>query len=410
MKILVAHDVPRSRTGGMSRIMSFVHDEVEQAGHTVEYFCTEDAPRSVGQPGWSRFSFPLAVYRKTIERAQAGRPYDIINIHEPSAAMAVLLRARLGGTKVVVTTHGIEQRGWNGRLKPEARPEERPSLRTRLLYPATLLWQANLALRRADHIICLNEEDRQYLITKIGRNSEEITRLFPGADPVFGQAAGSRDYSRCERLIFAGTWLERKGTQDLIASFSILARCHPTLQLLLLNPGAPESVTLPRFPEDVRPRVKHITASPEQGTAAVFADADVFILPSLFEGTPLTMIEGMWSGLPVVTTATCGMKDVIQHERNGLLVPLRDATSLTAQIQRLINNRSLRESLGRSAHRDAVSRFRWAEVAKPVLACYERLQDERVERSASSDLRTATTNGGAQIPDSPERLVSRRQR
>ena len=45
--------------------------------------------------------------------------------------------------------------------------------------------------------------------------------------------------------------------------------------------------------------------------AAAFAAADLFLLPSLFEGTPLTLMQAMMSGLPIVTTATCGMKDVL---------------------------------------------------------------------------------------------------
>ena len=53
----------------------------------------------------------------------------------------------------------------------------------------------------------------------------------------------------------------------------------------------------------------------------MFAANDVFLLPSLFEGTPLTLIEAMAAGLPVVTTATCGMLDTIRDGENGRLIP-----------------------------------------------------------------------------------------
>ena len=108
--------------------------------------------------------------------------------------------------------------------------------------------------------------------------------------------------------------------------------------------------------------------------AAAFAAADVFLLPSLFEGTPLTLIQAMMSGLPVVTTATCGMKDVIQDGETGLLIPVRSPAAIEGAVSRLLVDRELRERVGRAARAAALASYTWDRVAVPVEDAYLRLR------------------------------------
>jgi len=126
-----------------------------------------------------------------------------------------------------------------------------------------------------------------------------------------------------------------------------------------------------KFPEGLRSRILCDTPADDFSMAAAFAAADLFLLPSLFEGTPLTLIQAMASGLPVVTTATCGMKDVIADQRNGLLVPIRSPHALVTAIDTLLVNQSLRERLGRAARAEARGRYTWDRSAEPVLRAYE---------------------------------------
>src|SRR3989442_11683584 len=110
------------------------------------------------------------------------------------------------------------------------------------------------------------------------------------------------------------------------------------------------------FPETLRVRISFVDTTSEPDTAAVFAAADVYILPSLFEGTPLTLVEAMMSGMPIVTTATCGMKDVIQDGRNGLLVPIRSPEAIVAAVERLISSPVFLASLGCVEHADPLEK------------------------------------------------------
>jgi glycosyltransferase involved in cell wall biosynthesis len=373
LRILVAQNVPRARTGGMSRLMGFMHDRVAARGHTVDYLCAEE----LGGPSkrLARFTFPLLVLRPARAAARAGRSYDLINVHEPSAVAVLAGRRTVGDAVIVVTTHGVEQRGWKIRREAARRETDPIALRTRFIYPATILWQANFGLRQADHIFCLNQEDLEYLTTRFGRSRDDITRIFPGVDPIYASAAAYRDYRRASRMVFAGSWLPRKGTHDLIASFATLRQRYPQLELHVLGSGVADEVVLSAFPLESRAAVKCVHAVNDSAAAAAYADADIYVLPSRFEGTPLTLIEAMASGLPIVTTATSGMRDVIRDDENGRLVPPYSTGAIVQTVAALIEDAAQRERLGLTARDEVLTKYSWDQVAAPVWAIYERLCD-----------------------------------
>lgn len=372
LRILVAHQVPRARVGGMSRIMGFMHDEIAGAGHLPEFFCSDDVPPSLNGK-LARFTFPLLVRRKAIAAAKAGAPFDVINVHEPSASAISVLRRSAANPRIVVTTHGVERRAWEASLAEGKLNGGGPSLKTRVSHPLTSLWQSAMGLRHADHIFCLNEEDRQYLIERMNLSSTKITRIFPAANRVFASAASNRDYSGVRELLFAGSWIPRKGITDLVLAITRLFEKYPNLSLTVLGAGTPERSVQGQFPESIRDRVRSVRTESEAETAAAFAAADIYILPSLFEGTPLTLVEAMMSGLPIVTTNTCGMKDVVRSHENGVLIPLHSPSDMFASLERLIADRGYRERLGRTAQAEALQKYVWESVAVPVREVYEKL-------------------------------------
>lgn len=376
LRILVAHNVPRARNGGMSRLMGFIHDHVESAGHVVEQFCAEDVPARWGGK-LARFSFPLLVHRRAVLAARGGRPYDLVNVHEPNSPAIAAFKGMAGNPVVVVTSYGVERRAWQLALEELRLGRRGPSRKTRLVYPLTGLWQSGAGLRRADHVICSNSEDRDYLITKLRLSPHNITRMHSAAGEAFAEAARGRDYARCERILFAATWRKNKGIEDLVPAFATLAPRHPRLELIVLGAGVPAQAVRGEFPAGVRGRVSCVQAATDAETAAVFAGADLFLLPSLFEGTPLTLVEAMASGLPIVTTATCGMKDVIRDGENGLLVPVRSPESVAAAVERLLSDETRRARLGGAARAEALEKYTWERVAAPVLEVYERLCEQR---------------------------------
>ena len=381
LRILVAHNVPAQRTGGMSRIMGFIHDRLAEHGHHVDYFTADDVPGKWHSSAGRRFGFPLLVRHAAVAAARSGRPYDIVNVHEPHGLPITIGRASAGFPSVFVTSHGLERRAW-ALARDEARLGRATiAAKTRLTYPLTSLWPAGVGLRRADHIFCLNSDDRDYLIHHFGRASDSVTRIFPGADHLYAKHV--RDYERRDRILFAASWRDNKGIADLVPAFARLAERHAALTLTVVGAGVPDSVVLARFPEPLHQRISFETPSTEPGMAGVFAAADIFLLPSLFEGTPLTLTQAMMSGLPIVTTATCGMKDVIGDRITGLLIPIRRPDAIVAAVENLMSDRGLRERLGRAAQASALANYTWDRVAQPIEHAYLRVRGEAAGRAAA---------------------------
>jgi len=361
--------------------MELLHRPLVQAGYTIDFFTSDNVPLAArGRLG--RFTFPWLVHRHAARAAVQGTPYDLINVHEPSSAVVTTFRRGLGKCALVVTTHGVERRAWELALEEGRLGRGGPSWTSRIWYPLTSLWQSGVGLTHADAVFCLNSEDQQYLTRRFGIAEARITRISPGADPLFAAASGARDYQSAKRLLFAGTWRKNKGIQDLVPAFTALAEQDTEVQVTVFGAGVPEAAVRAAFPAAIQPRVTTASTANDEETARVFATSDLFVLPSLFEGTPLTLMEAMMSGLPIVTTATCGMKDVVSDGVNGLLVPIRSSTRLVEAIQRLRVDPALRERLGRAAQAEAQARYTWDRVAEVVRKAYVRLLESGANRGS----------------------------
>ncbi len=118
--------------------------------------------------------------------------------------------------------------------------------------------------------------------------------------------------------------------------------------------------------------------------------ADMLVLPSLSEGTPRVLVEARARGVPVVSTNVGGIPSSVTHERDGLLVPARDAEALAAQMSRLINDDDLRRDLIRRGFERAsvltVEHFvdRVVEVLAAALGREAELQPGEATRSTAS--------------------------
>ena len=101
--------------------------------------------------------------------------------------------------------------------------------------------------------------------------------------------------------------------------------------------------------------------------AAILAASDVFVLPSHFEGLPMSVIEAMLCGLPVIATNIRGPREQVEEGYTGLLVPTADAAALRAALQHLAGDAALREQMGDAGRAKAVRDFDERVVLKRTL-------------------------------------------
>jgi glycosyltransferase involved in cell wall biosynthesis len=137
-----------------------------------------------------------------------------------------------------------------------------------------------------------------------------------------------------------------------VAGERLVSDRGPDIRALLCGAGLGERLRLLGHREDV----------PE-----LMASADIFVLPSRFEGLPMSVIEAMLTGLPVIAANVRGPAEQVVHEETGLLVPPGDASSLAAALQLLVADRALRERMGDAGRVRAVERYDEAKVLARTL-------------------------------------------
>lgn len=192
----------------------------------------------------------------------------------------------------------------------------------------------------------------------------ELAPLIPGcAVQLVPNAINVRAYQDMPRpkvepspvnILFLGHIGRQKGIFDLIQAVSLLrAQPHPDFVVFLLG----ESLAHGEI-EEVEQAVRQLELGdtirllpPEYGEQKLkrLAAADIYVLPSHHEGLPLSILEAMASGLPVVATRVGGIPDLVSDGQTGLLVDPEDLRSLAEALARLVEDPSLRLSLGLKA-------------------------------------------------------------
>lgn len=220
---------------------------------------------------------------------------------------------------------------------------------------------SKLATSLADALIAVSEGVRDHLISvqhvaqdkiRVIPNGVDLERLtHPRAHP----STIRRELNLPPDADVVGTlavFKPRKGLSSLLeAARAVLAR-HEHVHFLLAGEG-PERATLERQIQQFGLGTNVHLLGHRQDALALLDTFDVYVLPSLFEGFPRSVLEAMAFGKPVVVTDIGGSREAVKHEVSGLIVPPKDSAQLAGAICRLIESPTLRKSMG-EAGRQAV--------------------------------------------------------
>lgn len=193
----------------------------------------------------------------------------------------------------------------------------------------------------ADRILAPSPYVRQTLID-VGVAPERISLLPYGVDTARFHPAGSGQRGPL-RLLYVGQINQRKGLRYLLEAMRLLS--GEAVELTLVG----EIMVPPAALAPYRGLYRHLPNQPYHRIHEVFRDADVFVYPSLHEGSALAVYEALASGLPVVATHNTGtlMEDGVE----GFLVPIRDPQAIAAVLRRLCAEEGLRVRMAEAARR-----------------------------------------------------------
>lgn len=152
------------------------------------------------------------------------------------------------------------------------------------------------------------------------------------------------------RLLFVGAAGKLKGESDLVMALALLKREGLNIKASFLGYGTEHLAAY--FEElGVSECIEHLGPVAMGERYAFYERADIFVLPTYAEAMPISVIEAMASGLPIVTTNVGGIPEIIEDERDGCLVNCGDVTALAERISMLVANPDKRYEMGDHARR-----------------------------------------------------------
>ncbi|GGC60710.1 glycosyl transferase [Siccirubricoccus deserti] len=337
-------------------------------GHEVVGLCAEgpllDLPRA---EGFRVIPVPMARSLNPVAQAQClaalrrifvAERFDLVHAHMPISGLLARAAARAAGVpRIAYTCHGF--------LFNQPGPWWRRNLALGLEYAAG---------RITDTYLTVSEEEAADA-RRLGIH-RGATAVLNGRDPsVFHPDPAARAALRAELgvaerdcvVVVVSRLVRHKGYPELLRAME----AAPAASLWVVGERLASD-----HGEDLEPHFARAAAvlgrrfrrlGYRHDVARVLAAADVFALPSHFEGLPMSVIEGMLCGLPVVATDIRGPREMVVEGETGLLVPPMTVAPLAAALQRLATDAALRARMGEAGRARALERFDEAKVVGRTL-------------------------------------------
>ena len=402
MRILMISGVPGKAEAGVAGIVYNLTKELGDLGHTVKPLFFEDLlPRQKWPQRLRTIEFARAV-SSYVSRMKA--EFDIVNVHAPFGFWYGARRRWRGaqaGPPYVMTMHGLEERR-NYAMGLEAKKGRADYFRWK-----NRLWQYfyhmptyRWSFKTADQCIVTNREALLFLQLHYKLPPDTVWLVPNGVAPEFFHV---RSFSTglATRLLFVGTWIDHKGIYYLAEAFEKVLQALPEVRLTIAGCAEPEEKVRRSFSASTQASLEvwPFVARPE--ISSLYAEHEIFVLPSLMEGMPLVLLEAMASGMPVVTTESSGMTDLVEDSHDGLFVIPGDAESLSSAIVRLCREPELRQRLGTAAQ-EKMKRHTWKQAARRTEAVFYRA----IGRSSKPSSRHASmeASGATEVVASDPRV------
>lgn len=222
-------------------------------------------------------------------------------------------------------------------------------------------------LARATRIVVVSERWRVWMRATFANPPIDCV---PNAVPVRAAAWGGRDPAR---IAFVGRLSREKGVYDLLEAAARLRTEFPRMRLELAGEGDADAIArrAHRLGIGGQVLIRGWCDAPER--ERLLARAGVFALPSHAEGLPMSLLEAMSSGCPVVASRVGGIPDAVRDGSDGLLVPAGDVAALALALRRVLGDHELAARLGASARVSVACRHSPAAAVESIGRIYSAL-------------------------------------
>ena len=219
-------------------------------------------------------------------------------------------------------------------------------------------WRIDAKIAEARFVACISDFCRsQCMIFSDQKHWNKLNIIHCGIDPEKYQAEATTDLS-APHLVFVGRLAGVKGVPVLLDALSQIKADMPDLRVTLIGDG-PERADLEIRAQDLGlgAVVTFAGYKSQDEVAETLASADALVLPSFAEGVPVTLMEAMASGLPVLATRVGGISELVEDGISGYLVPPGNVEALAARLRDLLGDPELRTRMGAAGRAKVTADF-----------------------------------------------------
>lgn len=284
---------------------------------------------------------------------------DIIHVPYTSnsgVAFPILFVYKLFGIKYIIMIHG------GGMYKWKYRFFQKPFF------------------KNARNIIAVSEIIKDNYEKRSGRKIIVIPPLIP-----FEKSEISKDKMKIKYgfdkkdiiLLSIGSIKKIKGSEILLDAFIKLGLDYinkNNLKLLFVGDGVlRKSLEEKTVKMTFNQYIKFLGKIAHEQINEIFCLADIFIIPSFFEGLPISLLEAMFNGMPIIGSDVNGINTLIKHMKNGLLFEKGNIDYLTSYIKQLVEDKNLANSLGNIAKFDFSQRYSYNDMILEHIEIYSKV-------------------------------------
>lgn len=195
--------------------------------------------------------------------------------------------------------------------------------------------------------VALSELIKETIVEEYKISDEKIPIIYNGIN--LSKCVAKKEYSTNDNLkiLHIGRFSEQKNHKGLIDAFKLFREEKPNSELWLIGDG-PLKEEIEEYAKEngLYSSVKFLGL--QSNVYGFLHEADIFTLPSIYEGIPMTLIEAMGTGLPIVATEVGGIPNMLTNNESAILTPV-DSEEIAKAFVRLANDAELRQRLGKNA-------------------------------------------------------------
>jgi glycosyltransferase involved in cell wall biosynthesis len=363
LRVTIATPLGLHGRGGIDRLNDMIFEAI--AGRPELNICT-DRLVTRGQRGFfaAQFVFAYALIRLWVASLRGG--VDVLHIHlsdKGSCYRKTVLGAvaRLLRIPYVVHLHGaVFNEFWSAASPRLARA-------------------INRLFEQSEHIIVLGRHWAGVVGGRLPNVVHKISVIPNATPPSLLDQIPAKDGR--VRITCLGELGQRKGTPQLIEALGRLADRSDWTAIIAGNGKVEESrAAVQRLGIDDRVDIPGWLDS--TATNDLLCRTDILALPSFSENLPMVILEAFAHEIPVVSTPVGAIPEVVEHGRNGLLVPAGDVPALADALQRLIENHEMRRNFGQAARRDHAERFEMGAYITQLVAIWRKSSEPKPHLNA----------------------------